>query len=34
MANRGEMRTPQALDSRNKMYEIGNNWVCLAVANY
>ena len=34
MANRGEIRSPRAIDSRNKMYEIGNNWVCLAVANY
>lgn len=34
MANRGELRSPQALNSQSKMYEIGNNWVCLAVANY
>ena len=34
MANRGEMRSPQAIDSRNKMYDIGINWVCLAIANY
>lgn len=34
MAYRGEMRSPQALFSRDRMYEIGNNWVCLAVASY
>ena len=34
MANRGEIRSSQAVDSQKKLYSIGNNWVCLAVANY
>lgn len=34
MANRGEYRSPQGVKSQELMYELGNNWVCLAVANY
>lgn len=34
MANRGELRSSQSFDSQEKMYSLGNNWVCLAVANY
>lgn len=34
MANRGEYRSPLGIASQNKMYELGLNWVCLAVANY
>ena len=34
MANQGEIRTPLAKLSQSLMYELGNNWVCLAVANY
>ena len=34
MANRGEYRTPQGIKSQNLLYELNNNWVCLAIANY
>lgn len=34
MANRGQYRSPQGIQSQELMYELGNNWVCLAVANY
>lgn len=34
MANRGEYRNPVAIESQNKMYELGLNWVCLPVVNY
>lgn len=34
MANRGEYRTPQGIKSQELMYELGCNWVCLAIANY
>lgn len=34
MANRGEYRSPLGVQSQNKMYELGNNWVCLAITNY
>lgn len=34
MANRGEYRSPQGIKSQEKLYELGNNWVCLAIANY
>lgn len=34
MANTGEIRSPQGIKSQNLLYELGNNWVCLAVANY
>lgn len=34
MANRGEYRSPQGIKSQDLLYELGNNWVCLAIANY
>ena len=34
MANRGEIRSPRGIKSQDLLYELGNNWVCLAVANY
>lgn len=34
MANRGDYRTPQGIKSQKLLYELNNNWVCLAVANY
>lgn len=34
MANRGDYRSPRGIQSQNLMYELNNNWVCLAVANY
>lgn len=33
-ANRGEIRSPEGIKSQNLLYELGNNWVCLAVLNY
>ena len=34
MANRGELRSKKARDSQEKLFNLGVNWVCLAVANY
>lgn len=34
MANEGEIRSPKAIHSQNLLYELGGNWVCLAIANY
>ena len=34
MAERGAYRTPMGIQSQDLMYELGNNWVCLAIANY
>lgn len=34
MANRGEYRTSQGIKSQELLYELGCNWVCLAIANY
>lgn len=34
MANRGEYRSPLGIRSQELMYELNNNWVCLAVTNY
>lgn len=34
MADRGAYRSPMGIKSQDLMYELGNNWVCLAVANY
>lgn len=34
MANRGEYRDSAAIQSQNKMYDLGINWVCLPVVNY
>ena len=33
-ARRGDYRTPAAIKSQDLLYELGNNWVCLAVLNY
>ena len=34
MANRGEYRSPKGLESQNRLYDLNNNWVCLAITNY
>lgn len=34
MANRGEYRNPKGIHSQETLYELGNNWVCLAVTAY
>jgi hypothetical protein len=34
LANRGQIRSQQGLYSQEKMYQLGVNWVCLAVVNY
>lgn len=34
MANRGEITSPKGVHSQELLYELGNNWVCLAVTNY
>jgi len=33
-ANRGDFRSPEGIKSQDLLYQIGNNWVCLAVLNY
>lgn len=34
MANRGQIRDKKGIHSQELLYELGNNWICLAVANY
>lgn len=34
MANKGQIVDPKGIHSQNALYELGVNWVCLAVANY
>jgi len=34
MANRTEYRNPAAVQSQNKMFDLGINWVCLPVVNW
>jgi hypothetical protein len=34
MAKRGDWRSPEGIKSQDLLYELGNNWVCLAVLNY
>lgn len=34
MANRSEYRNPKAIQSQNKLFALGLNWVCLPVVNY
>lgn len=34
MANRGDFRKPEGIHSQDLLYELGNNWICLAVVNY
>lgn len=34
MANRGDYKSPQGIKSQKLLYELGNNWVCLAITNY
>lgn len=34
MANRGEINSPKGIHSQEMLYEMHNNWICLAVANY
>lgn len=34
MANRREYRSPAAIESQNKMFDLGINWVCLPVVNW
>lgn len=34
MANRGEYRSDKAKQSQDLLYQLNNNWVCLAIANY
>jgi hypothetical protein len=34
MANAGEISSPKGIHSQEMLYELGNNWVCLAVTNY
>lgn len=34
MGNRGEYRSPQGVASQQRLYDLGVNWICLAVANY
>lgn len=34
MANRGDYRSPLGVNSQKRLYSLGINWVCLAVANY
>ncbi|MCL2035878.1 MAG: glycosyl hydrolase family 53 [Oscillospiraceae bacterium] len=33
-AKRGDWRSPAGIKSQDLLYELGNNWVCLAVLNY
>ncbi|MCL1903560.1 MAG: glycosyl hydrolase family 53 [Oscillospiraceae bacterium] len=33
-ARRGDYRSPEAIKSQDLLYQLGNNWVCLAVLNY
>lgn len=34
MANRGEYRSPRGALSQDRLFNLGINWICLAVANY
>lgn len=34
MANRGEYKNPKGIESQDLLYQLNNNWVCLAVTNY
>lgn len=34
MANRGEYSSPQGVYSQQRLFDLGINWICLAVANY
>ena len=34
MARRGDYRSQAGIKSQDLLYELGNNWVCLAVLNY
>lgn len=34
MANRGEYRSPRGVDSQRRLFDLGVNWICLAIANY
>lgn len=33
-AKRGEIRSPQGIESQNRLYSLNNNWVCLTIPNY
>jgi hypothetical protein len=33
-AKRGDLRSEKAVKSQDLLYQLGNNWVCLAVLNY
>lgn len=30
----GDLRSPRAIQSQDKLYELGNNWICIAITNY